>query len=70
MSATRSKPTALSTALISLAMAGCMTLGSGDQMPTKPSGLTVIAGDGLVCYPKDDHAQIMTYILELERAAR
>lgn len=39
-------------------------------MPTKPSGLTVMAGDGLVCYWQDDHAEIMTYILELERVAR
>lgn len=68
MAATRSSLTLLSTLLISLAMAGCIP--SQVVKPTKPSGITVMAGEGLVCYWQDDHAQIMTYILELERAAR
>ena len=35
--------------------------------PTTPSGMTVMAGDGMVCYPESDNAQLMIYILELER---
>jgi len=65
MNVPRLTRTLLSTLLISLAMAGC-----GASMPTKPttpSGLTVIAGDGMVCYPESDNAQLMVYILELER---
>ena len=67
MSAKRSTMTVLSTALIVLAMGGCAPLTSMPAKPTAPSGLTTIAGDGLVCYPAPDHAQIMRYIVELER---
>lgn len=67
MSATRSMMTLLSMPLIVLAMAGCTTSSAMPEKPTAPSGLTVMAGDGIVCYSERDHASLMTYIIELER---
>jgi hypothetical protein len=46
---------------------GCARSMNGGPMPTRPSALTILAGDGLVCYPDSDHEALMVYVMELER---